>query len=165
MNLIDVLVWAILMAFIIKGFLKGLVREVCSLLGLVMGIWAACKYYPPLSAAIRPFIHLPQNVSSTISFALIFLSIGLLFFFLGHLLTIVFKIALLGGVNRVGGVVFGFLQGALVLSVLLYFGTSRAMPAKLKHSLQESKSSRPFIACGREIVSGWDGSAGKSASR
>lgn len=156
MNLVDILVWAILLAFIIKGFLKGLVREVCSLVGLVMGIWAACKYYPSLSAAIRHFIHLPQNVSSTISFALIFLVVGLLFFFLGHLLTAAFKIALLGGVNRVGGVVFGFFQGALVLCVILYLGTSKPMPSKLKKRLEGSKSARPFIVSGREIISGWE---------
>jgi membrane protein required for colicin V production len=162
MNLIDILVWAILVVFIVKGFLKGLVREVCSLIGLVMGIWAACKYYPSLSAAIRPYIHLPHNVSSTISFALIFLIIGLLFFFLGHLLTVVFKIALLGGVNRVGGVLFGLIQGALVLSMLLYFCTTKPLPPKLKLQLESSKTVRPLAACGREIISGWQATTWRS---
>jgi membrane protein required for colicin V production len=165
MNLIDILVWAILVVFIVKGFLKGLVREVCSLVGLVMGIWAACKYYPSLSAAIRLYIHIPYSVSSTISFALIFLVIGLLFFFLGHLLTVIFKIGLLGGVNRVGGVLFGLIQGALVLSIMLYFGTTRPMPSKLKSQLESSKTSRPFIACGREIISGWEGATRRSGHR
>jgi len=165
MNLIDILVWAILVVFIVKGFLKGLVREVCSLVGLVMGIWAACKYYPSLSAAIRPYIHLPHNVSSTISFALIFLAIGLLFFFLGHLLTVVFKIVLLGGVNRVGGVLFGVVQGSLVLSMLLYFGTTKPMPSKLKLQLERSKTARPFVACGRDMISGWEGAARQSGHR
>jgi membrane protein required for colicin V production len=165
MNLIDILVWAILMVFIVKGFLKGLVREVCSLVGLVMGIWAACKYYTSLSSAIRPYIHLPQNVSSIISFALIFLAIGLLFFFLGHLLTVVFKIVLLGGVNRVGGVLFGLIQGALVLSILLYFGTTGPMPPKLKLQLERSKTTHPFVACGREIICGWEGATRQSGYR
>ncbi len=161
MNLIDILVWAILLVFVIKGFLKGLVREVCSLVGLVMGIWAACKYYPSLSAAIWPYIHLPHYVSATISFVLIFLIIGLLFFLLGHFLTVIFKFSLLGGVNRAGGLIFGFLQGALVLSILLWLGTTKPMPVKLKSQLLRSSASRPFIMIGRDLISGWDGKGGK----
>jgi membrane protein required for colicin V production len=161
MNLIDILVWAILLVFVIKGFLKGLVREVCSLVGLVMGIWAACKYYPALSAAIWPYIHLPHYVSATISFVLIFLIIGLLFFLLGYFLTVIFKFSLLGGINRAGGLIFGFLQGALVLSILLWLGTTKPMPVKLKSQLERSSAARPFIMCGRELVSGWDGKVRK----
>jgi membrane protein required for colicin V production len=161
MNLIDILVWAILLVFVIKGFLKGLVREVCSLVGLVMGIWAACKYFPSLSAAIRPYIHLPYYVSATISFVLIFLVIGLLFFFLGHFLTVIFKFSLLGGVNRAGGLIFGFLQGALVLSILLWLGTTKPMPMKLKFQLERSSAAHPFIVIGRGLISGWEGKAVK----
>lgn len=165
MNLIDILVWAVLLFFIVKGFLKGFVREICSLLGLVMGIWAACKYYPSLSAAIRPYIHLPHNISSIISFVLIFLIVGLLFFFLGHLLTVIFKFVLLGGVNRLGGMVFGFLEGGLILCVLLYFGTCKPVPEKLKLKLEGSKTARTFISCGSEIVSGWERSGGKQTGK
>ncbi len=131
-------------------------------MGLVMGVWAACKYYPSLSAAMRPYIHLPHNLSSTISFVLIFLTIGLLFFFLGHLLTVVFKIVLLGGINRVGGLIFGFVQGSLVLCILLYFGTAKPMPSRLKLQLESSKAAHPFITCGREIVTGWEGTTRQS---
>ncbi len=161
MILIDILVWAILLVFVVKGFMKGLVREVCSLVGLVMGIWAACKYYPSLSAALWHYIHLPHYVSATISFVLIFLIIGLLFYFLGHFLTVLFKFSLLGGINRVGGLIFGFLQGALVLSILLWLGTTKPMPVKLKSLLEKSSTARPFILCGKELVSGWEGTAGK----
>src|SRR6266498_4550785 len=102
MNLLNILIWAILIIFMIKGFMKGLISEVCSLLGLVMGSWAAFNYYPFLSAVIRPYIHLPHYVSSVISFIVIFLALGFLFFFLGRLLTVIFKVILLGGLNRAG---------------------------------------------------------------
>ena len=75
------------------------------------GGWAACKYYPYLAEALRSFIRLPHHVAQSLSFVLIFLLIGLLFFFIGHLLTVIFKIILLGGVNRAGGVILGLLEG------------------------------------------------------
>jgi len=168
MNFIDILIILALLLFAVKGFLKGLVREVCSLLGLIMGSWAAFKYYPFLGSALRPYIHLPQTVATIVSFVLIFLVVGLLFFLLGHLLTAMFKIAMLGGVNRMGGVVFGLLQGGLVLCILLYLGTTKPMPEKLKVKLGQSRGAPPLIACGREIVAGWESVAvpgGGAASR
>ena len=159
MILLDILIWAFLVGFVVKGFMKGLVREVCSLLGLVTGGWAAFKYYPYLAEAIRPFIHLPQHVALVLSFILIFLILGLLFYFFGHLLTAIFKIMLLGGINRIGGVLFGFLEGAFILCMILYLGTTKPVPEKIKGYLQRSRTAQPFIQSGKEIISGWDGAA------
>lgn len=167
MNFIDILIILVLLLFAVKGFLKGLVREICSLLGLIMGSWAAFKYYPFLGSALRPYIHLPQTVATIVSFVLIFLAVGILFFLLGHLLTAIFKVAMLGGINRIGGVAFGLLQGGLVLCILLYLGTTKPMSEKLKVKLGQSKGAAPLIACGKEIVTGWESvrPAGGAATR
>lgn len=156
MNLIDILIWIVLLVFVVKGFMKGLVREVCSLLGLVLGGWAAFKYYPYLAESLRSVIRVPQHIALALSFLLIFLVLGLLFYLFGHLLTVVFKIMLLGGINRVGGVLFGLLEGAFLLCMLLYLGTSKPVPDRVKGYLQHSRTAQPFIASGREIVAGWD---------
>jgi membrane protein required for colicin V production len=159
MSLVDILIWAILLIFVAKGFWKGLVREVCTLLGLVAGVWAAFRYSSSLAEAIRPHIHLPQHISAALSFLLIFFLVGLLFFLFGHLLTVIFKVMLLGGVNRIGGAVFGLLEGAFILCMALYFGTTKPMPGKVKAALEHSPTARPFIQTGKEIVSGWESSA------
>jgi len=156
MSLVDILIWATLLIFVAKGFWKGLVREVCTLLGLIAGGWAAFRYSSSLAGALRPFIHLPQHVAAALSFLLIFFLVGLLFFLFGHLLTMFFKVMLLGGINRIGGVLFGLLEGAFVLCMVLYFGTTRPMPLKLKSALEHSPPARPFIQTGREIVAGWE---------
>jgi len=156
MSLVDILIWAVLLMFVVKGFSRGLVREVCSLLGLVVGGWAAFRYSPYLAEAARPIIHLPHHVAVVLSFVLLFLLIGLLFFLVGHLLTVVFKIMLLGGINRVGGVLFGLLEGAFILCLALNLGISKPMPGKLKEYLLRSPSARPLISTGREIIAGWE---------
>lgn len=157
MNLVDILIWLVLLGFVFKGFTKGLIRQVCSLLGFLVGGWAALKYHLYLAEASRHIIHLPPNVATILSFVFIFLVVGLLFYLLGHLLTVIFNIILLGGVNRIGGVVLGFLEGAFILSMILYYGTSRPLPDKFKGYLLRSKTAAPFIATGREIVAGWSG--------
>lgn len=158
-NLVDILIWTVLLIFVIKGFLKGLVREVCSLLGLVAGGWAAFKYYQYLADALRAFINVPHNIALALGFLLIFLVMGLLFFLVGHLFTVIFKIMLLGGVNRVGGMVFGLLEGALILCMALYFGTARQVPEKIRAPLLRSGTARAFTDAGREIILGWDSGA------
>src|ERR1039458_6220948 len=156
MGLVDILIWLVLLVFMMKGFFRGLVREVCSLLGLVAGGWAAIKFSPALTEAFRPLIHLPNFVAVALSFVIIFLLSGLLFFLLGHLLTVVFKIMLLGGINRIGGLLFGLLEGAFILCIALYLGTSKPAPEKLKGQLNRSSTARAFIQAGNDIVSGWD---------
>jgi membrane protein required for colicin V production len=156
MSLVDILILAVLLIFVIKGFMKGLVREVCSLLGLVAGGWASFRYYHYVAEAIRPFVHLPQHIARVISFILLFLIIGLLFYLFGHLLTAIFRIMLLGSVNRIGGLLFGLLEGAAVLCIVLYFGTTSPAPRKVQDAVTRSKAARPFVYSGREMISGWD---------
>ncbi|UFS72462.1 CvpA family protein [Geomonas sp. RF6] len=161
MILLDILIWAVLLFFVAKGFSKGLVREACSLLGLVSGGWAAFRYYSHLADTLRVFIRLPQGVAQPLSFLLIFLTLGILFYFLGHLLTVVFKIMLLGGINRIGGIAFGFLEGGFLLCMLLYVGTLGPMPEKVKGALSRSRTAQAFIGTGASIAAGWEAARGQ----
>ena len=56
-------------------------------------------------------------------------------------------------------VVFGLLEGAFLLCMILYFGTTKPVPDKLKGYFLRSRTAQPFIQSGREIISGWDGAA------
>jgi membrane protein required for colicin V production len=156
MILLDIFIWAVLVFFVAKGFSKGLVGEACSLLGFVTGGWAAFRYYSSLSQGIRAFINLPQHLAQALSFLLIFMLLGILFYFLGHLLTVIFKIMLLGFVNRIGGIVFGFLEGGFVLCMILYLGTTKPVPDKVKGFISRSKTAQAFAATGGSIASGWE---------
>ncbi|HEY5513310.1 MAG TPA: CvpA family protein [Geomonas sp.] len=155
--ILDIFIWVVLIFFVVKGFSKGLVREACSLLGLVLGGWAAFRYYSFFSQGIRAFINLPPHVAQPLSFFLIFALFGILFYLLGHLLTVIFKIMLLGGINRIGGIVFGFLEGGFVLCMILYLGTTKPVPDKLKGFISGSKTAQAFVATGGSIASGWEG--------
>jgi len=163
MNLIDILVCAVLAIFMVKGFMKGLVREVCSLLGLIVGGWAAFTYYPVLASASRHLIQLPSAISSVLAFIVLFSIVGLLFLFIGQLLTLTFKLALLGGVNRAGGMIFGFLQAGLILSMILYIAIYKGPAGAFRARFVQSKTAQPFALCGREIIAGWDGAKTKPA--
>ena len=151
-RLIEYLIWGILLLFTVKGFLKGLIREVCSLLGLAVGGWAAFRFSPSLADMIKPLLPLPHAVTTVLAFVLILIASGFLAWFAGHLLTAVFKLVFLGGVNRIGGTVIGVLEGALLLCVLLSLGSGPPTPEILSKKVQASATARPFVACGRELL-------------
>jgi membrane protein required for colicin V production len=154
-TLLDILLWLAMLAFAAKGFMKGLFREVCSLLGFVAGAWAAFAYYKPVSSVVGSFIKLPQNISSSLSFILIYIVLGILFFFAGHLLTVIFKIMMLGWLNRVGGVLLAVLQGAFIASLILAVSSGPSAPMKIKSYIQLSHTASTFSKAGRDIIDGW----------
>lgn len=160
MNLVDILIWVILLIFAVKGFMKGLVREVCSLLGLIVGGWAAITYYRQFAGVLQSHSHFSHAITLFLSFGLIFLALGLFFYFLGYLTTMLLNVVFLGSVNRVGGVFLGVLQGSLLLCILFSLGTARSAPLKLSASIEKSASARPFLVCGREIFSWWKAGSG-----
>ncbi len=155
MNLVDILIWVVLLGFAVKGFMKGLVKEVCSLLGLVVGGWVAFACYGSVAAALGPHLHLPRILLSVLSFGLIFAALGLSFFLVGHVLTTFFKIILLGTVNRIAGLFLGLLEGALVVSIVLGLAASGPASEKLRRHIAGAASAKPFVACGSELILWW----------
>jgi len=155
LTLLDILLWIVLAACAVKGFMKGLVREVCALLGVVAGAWAAFTYYGYVSHAISGFIRLPRAFATPLSFLLIYLVLGLLFFFAGHLITTIFKVMLLGWLNRFGGIIFGLMQGAFIVCIVLAVLTSGPLPMKIKGYIQSSTTARVFCSAGLEMIDGW----------
>ncbi len=154
-RLIEYLVWGILLLFSVKGCFKGLIREVCSLLGLVVGGWGAFRFSPSLALLMKPLLPLPHGISIALSFILILVASGILAWFVGHLLTVIFKLVLLGGINRAGGALFGLLEGALLLSLLLGVGSAPPAPETVRRKVEGSAAARPFVNCGRELLAGW----------
>ena len=49
MNIVDIVVVALLSLFAVRGYLRGLFREVFSLLGLFVGFIFAASYYEPVA--------------------------------------------------------------------------------------------------------------------
>jgi uncharacterized membrane protein required for colicin V production len=66
---------------------------------------------------------LAQVVIAFVAFILVFLVVKNLAFFLGTLLNGVFKLPLLNGLNRGGGLAAGLLRGVLIIWVLLILAT------------------------------------------
>lgn len=98
----------------VRGFFRGFIIEMCSLLGLVVGIWAGVH----LNGRAAEWMGLDPH-QEVISFIVLLLVVLVLSGLLGRAMTKVIDVAQLGLANKVAGVGFGALRSAFVLSVLL----------------------------------------------
>lgn len=161
MNLFDIIILAVLFFFALKGALRGLVNEVSSLAGLVLGGWLAYRYYPSLAAPISATLHIPAYLSAFLAFILLLFTIGFIAHILGNIVTSALRLVMLGGFNRLGGLVIGAIEGALLLSMLFSVGTASYMPEGLKTKIYASNSAGALAHAGDAMLSAWRGKTGR----
>jgi len=153
LNLIDIVILVILGIFLLKGVLRGLLKEICSLLGLICGGLLAFYLHLPLAQWIMDMFPWPYQLCITLAFLLVFISTLVVFGAIGYVLDRFVTLALLGGLNRLAGALFGFLQGVLLLALILFAITSASVPDRARKELQMSELSPPFAELGKTIFS------------
>jgi membrane protein required for colicin V production len=107
---------------ILRGYQRGLIIGVFSLLSVIIGLAAALKLSAVVAGYIGQNVKVSQEWLPLISFALVFLVVVLLIRLGAKAIEKSFEVAMLGWVNRLGGVVFFVAIYLLVLSVLFFYG-------------------------------------------
>lgn len=119
--IIDVILAVLLLLALIKGWRKGLVMAVFSLLAFVIGLAAALK----LSAVTAVYLGHQVNVSArwlpVLSFLLVFLLVALLVNWSGRFVEQVLDLASLGWINKLGGILLYAVLYILLYSVALFY--------------------------------------------
>ena len=103
-----------------SGFSKGLIKELASILGVIIGVFLAKNYYPYLDIKLKPIIEYEAGFISILSAMLIFLLTIMVFKIIAKFLTKFLKIIALGLLNRIIGSVFGIFKTVLLLCILVF---------------------------------------------
>ena len=119
--MIDIIFAIIIIIACIKGYQKGLIIAVFSIIAFIIGLAAALK----LSAVVAGWLNGQANISAKwlpfISFALVFFVVVLLVRMGGKLIEKTFQMVLLGWINRLGGIVFYVALYIIIFSVFLFY--------------------------------------------
>jgi membrane protein required for colicin V production len=147
MNWLDVVFLAILVAAMIMGLVKGLVRQVIGLAAVVLGLVLAALYYGGVSEIIGKVVH-NHLLSNFLGFLVIFFCVLAAGAFLGFLISKAMK-GPLAAVNRLFGGLFGLLKAVLICGILAFALTvfDVARPA-----LQASRLARFCLGVTRAAV-------------
>ena len=154
MNGIDIAILVILCGFLLKGLLRGLLKEFCSLAGLFVGAFLAFRYHGPLAEALLKQVDLPAEIAVAITFTVLFLATMIFFMVLGFLLSRIIKLLFLGGFNRLIGGFFGLSQGVLLLAVLLFALSLRPLPWGMDKVMKKAYLAPPFVDLGDAVLQG-----------
>ena len=117
MNPFDILIVTILAYGLIRGIFRGVVREIFSVIGVLGGFYGAYTYYPHMAQLISSWITTPEY-QKIISYLAIFSAVVIVVGILAVVIKYLLNIAFLGWLDRLGGAVFGFVKGCLVVCIL-----------------------------------------------
>lgn len=125
--LIDIVILLCIGWGAIKGFKKGFIIQSFTILSLVLAIWAALTFTSSVEPSIQAFLGISGNTSLFVSFIAVFVSMWLIVYTVGRIVSAVATAAALGMINRLAGASFGILSNAFILSVIfLVFGLVNA---------------------------------------
>ena len=119
--MLDIIFAIVIVIALFKGYKKGLIIALFSLLAFIVGIAAAVK----LSAAVASYFQ-PHHSSSSkwlvvLAFVVLFLAVVLIIHMGGKLIEKTFEMALLGWANRLGGVLLYAALYTIIFSVCLFY--------------------------------------------
>lgn len=118
MNFLDIFFILVLCLAAWKGYKKGLIIELFTVLAVFAGLYAGLHLSDGVSRWLYSlgwhWKYLP-----TFSFFLCFLAIGAMLYFGGKVLDRVIRIAQLGLVNRIAGMLLSIITGVLLLGALV----------------------------------------------
>lgn len=119
MGVIDIVLGALILFGLVRGFMKGLFVEVASLVALVAGVYGAIHFSNFAAEFLQTKTEWNEKTINITAFAITFVVIVLAIGLAGKALTKLADFAALGIINKLTGGVFGALKIALILSVLL----------------------------------------------
>ncbi len=149
MPLVDVILLLIIFAFVFFGFFFGLIHTIGNLVGIVLGLVISSYYIDPLSQSFG-FLFGGGGTGRVVLFVILFFIvsrvIGLVFWVLEKVFGVVTWLPFASSLNRLLGAVFGFVEGVIVLGIVLYYAMQYLPDAALRTALETSNFANFLVA-------------------
>ncbi len=141
MGILDIIIIILFIGFIGSGFWFGFVHTLGTIIGVVVGILAAGSLYDGISNFFQLFLLKPQ-MADLVAFVVIFIATSQLVGWVAKAFDSGFKLIKLfpfvSSANRLAGAMLGFVEGALVIGVVLYVAGSFDISPGLSQAIDNS---------------------------
>ncbi len=118
-NIIDIIIGIFIIFSAYRGFNKGLIYQLSSLLGLIIGIYGAIHFSNYVSKYLSNSNIIDQQYVKIVSLAVTFIGIIVIIHFIGKTIESIFSFTGLGTLNKLGGVLFSITKQILILSIII----------------------------------------------
>jgi membrane protein required for colicin V production len=119
--MIDIFFAIILITAIVKGYRKGLIVALFSIIAFVIGLAAALKLSAVVANRMEGTVNVGAKWMPFVSFGIVFFVVVLLVNWGGKLVEKTFKMAMLGWVNRLGGIALYAILYTIIFSIFLFY--------------------------------------------
>ncbi len=120
MNFIDILIIIPVLWGFWRGFMKGVVMEVATLVAFFLGVWGGMKFSDLIAGYIREWFTTESPYVPLIAFGLVFVAILIAVFALARFIDKSMEKSPLTIFNKLAGGAFGGFKFLLILSVLFF---------------------------------------------
>ncbi|MDI3280642.1 MAG: CvpA family protein [Bacillota bacterium] len=149
LNWLDLSILLVLGYLTLKGFWRGLVREVLDLAGVVLLMGLGFHYAAAVGEALRArwgaYLHLADSFWILVGFLAIAAGVALLIALVNQLWDMMAELAPLSLLNRLAGAAFGLVKGALIVTLLVWV-LARLPLAAAQQALATSRLAPTFLA-------------------
>lgn len=145
MNYLDIIIAIILLLFGVKGFRKGLIIEVVTLLAFAVGIYGAMHFSDFTAEHLKEFMEINPKYLNTTAFVLTFILLVILVNIIGRMVTKLIQAMNLGFFNKLGGAVFGMAKGVLLCSIMVMVLNNFQLLGIVKPEVREQSKLYPYI--------------------
>ena len=109
MNGFDIILGIPLLYAAYRGFREGIIVQLGGIAGLFIGVYFAFRH----SSAVGQWLHTDPPIAAAVGFVVILLAVLLVMALLGHLIKGIFKLAGLGPIDAIGGILLGVFKMAV----------------------------------------------------
>jgi membrane protein required for colicin V production len=120
MNYIDIILCVPMVWGLYKGFMKGLIVEAATFVAFGLGVWGGINFSDLIAGKIKEGFNWNSPYLPIVAFAITFLGIVVLIYFIAKLIQRMAEGMALGAFNKIGGAIFGALKFAMVMSVVIF---------------------------------------------
>lgn len=124
---VDIGLLILLLMAIFKGLRRGLIVAIFSLLALMAGLAAAMKLSAVVADYLKQNTHVPSKWLPVLAFLLVFIAVILLVRWAASLIKTAVDFALLGWIDKLGGVLLYTSIYITIYSVLLFYAANLVM--------------------------------------
>ena len=142
LNLFDIVILSLITFLGLKGFIRGVIKELFGLLGIIGGVFIASRMSSPMGDLIDSLIPIDHNASKLLAgFVFVLIIFWILAYSIGLTLNKISSLSGLGIFDRFLGFLFGGAKVFLIFSIIFY-SLSQIKSIKL---VLDKKASNSFI--------------------
>lgn len=151
--LIDIIFAVIIVIACIKGYSRGLIIALFSIIAFIVGLAAALKLSAVVAGYLKDSVSISAKWLPFLSFLLVFIAVVLLVRWGGKLVEKSIQLVLLGWVNRIGGILLYAAMYTIIFSIFLFYAEKLNL---LKPSVISASVTYDFVQpWGPKVIDGF----------